>query len=136
MAVRQLEAGESKVENQYKRIVKEKGNREAINIIEEVFEIADREWRGIGNIPLSGYELKDKYKAFDANLKFNIDIERALENKDCIAGEVLKGKKKPHQCSQFGKGCTPSTPLGAPMVSSEGACAAYYHFSNAEMANA
>ena len=133
MVVRQLEKGEYKVENQYKRIVKDKGNKEARNVIEDVFEIADRDWRGIGNIPMSGYELKAKYHAFDANLKFKVNIEKVPENSECIAGEVLKGKKKPHQCSQFGKKCTPSTPLGAPMVSSEGACAAYYHFSNAQM---
>ena len=98
-----------------------------------MFDITDREWRGIGAIPMSGYELKEKYAAFDANLKFNVQIEKVPENPNCIAGDILKGKKKPHECSQFGKGCTPSMPLGAPMVSSEGACAAYYHFSNAQL---
>ena len=136
MVVRQLEKGEYKVENQYTRIVKKKGNKEAMKVIAEVFEITNRDWRGIGTIPMSGYELKPKYRAFDANIKFDVHIEKVPENKDCIAGEVLKGKKKPQQCSQFGKGCTPSTPLGAPMVSSEGACAAYYHFSNAQLADA
>ena len=131
MVVRQLEKGEYKVENQYARIVREKGNQGAINVIEDVFEIADRDWRGIGTIPMSGYELKEKYTKFDANLKFNVPINKVPENPNCIAGDVLKGKKKPHECSQFGKGCTPSMPLGAPMVSSEGACAAYFHFSNA-----
>ena len=132
MVVRQLEKGEYKVENQYARIVREKGNQGAINVIEDVFEIADRDWRGIGTIPMSGYELKEKYTKFDANLKFNVPINKVPENPNCIAGDVLKGKKKPHECSQFGKGCTPSMPLGAPMVSSEGACAAYFHFSNIE----
>ena len=131
MVVRQLEKGEYKVENQYARMVREKGNQGAINIIEDVFEITNRDWRGIGEIPMSGYELKEKYAKFDANLKFNVQINKVPENPFCIAGDVLKGKKKPHECSQFGKGCTPSMPLGAPMVSSEGACAAYYHFSQA-----
>ena len=131
MVVRQLEKGEYKVENQYARMVREKGNRGAINVIEDVFEIANRNWRGIGEIPMSGYELKAQYAKFDANLKFNVHINKVPENPYCIAGDVLKGKKKPHECSQFGKGCTPSMPLGAPMVSSEGACAAYYHFSHA-----
>lgn len=133
MVVRQLEKGEHKVENQYARMVREKGNKGAIDVIEEVFDITDREWRGIGAIPMSGYELKEKYAAFDANLKFNVQMEKVSENPNCIAGDILKGKKKPHECSQFGKGCTPSMPLGAPMVSSEGACAAYYHFSNAQL---
>ena len=98
-------------------------------MIEEVFEITDREWRGVGNIPLSGYQVKEQYAAFDANKKFSIKIPKVEENPECIAGQVLKGIKKPHECPQFGKGCTPERPLGAPMVSSEGACAAYYHFS-------
>ncbi len=127
MTVRQLEKGDYRVENQYSRIVRPEGNPEAQRVIEQVFEISDREWRGIGTIPLSGYEVREELAAFDANRKFNVQIEKVRECADCIAGLVLKGIKKPPQCSQFGKRCTPSTPLGAPMVSSEGACAAYYH---------
>lgn len=129
MVVQQLEKGEYRMENQYSRVVRPEGNPEAIKVIEDVFEITDREWRGVGNIPLSGYQVKEKYALYDANRKFDIAIPVTKENPDCIAGQVLKGIKKPHECPQFGKGCTPERPLGAPMVSSEGACAAYYHFS-------
>lgn len=130
MAVKQLENGVSEVENQYSRVVIEKGNTAAINVIQEVFEIGDREWRGIGKIPNSGYVLKDKFRSFDAEPKFGISTIKVPENTDCIAGEILRGMKKPHECGQFGKKCTPRNPLGAPMVSSEGACAAYYNFSD------
>lgn len=129
MVVKQLEKSEHKLENQYARVVRPEGNPEARKVIEEVFEITDREWRGVGNIPLSGYQVKEQYAAFDANKKFSIKMPKVEENPECIAGQVLKGIKKPHECPQFGKGCTPERPLGAPMVSSEGACAAYYHFS-------
>lgn len=129
MVVKQLEKSEHKLENQYARVVRPEGNPEARKVIQEVFEITDREWRGVGNIPLSGYQVKEQYAAFDANKKFSIKIPKVEENPECIAGQVLKGIKKPHECPQFGKGCTPERPLGAPMVSSEGACAAYYHFS-------
>ncbi|HNM27992.1 MAG TPA: hydrogenase formation protein HypD, partial [Saprospiraceae bacterium] len=108
--------------------VRPEGNPEAIKIIRQVFEVADREWRGIGVIPASGYELRPEFAAFDANLKFRVNVERAPESDECIAGLVLKGIKKPYECPQFGKKCHPQHPLGAPMVSSEGACAAYYHF--------
>lgn len=133
MTVEQLEKGEYKLENQYSRMVKSEGNPAAIDVIHSVFEIHNREWRGIGEIPMSGYEVKAKYVEYDANIKFAVDIAIAKECKACIAGDVLKGIKKPHQCPEFGKKCTPSSPLGAPMVSSEGACAAYYHFSNANL---
>jgi len=132
MTVKQLEEGRSELENQYSRVVKPEGNPEAIKIIQKVFRVCDREWRGIGMIPNSGYELNEEYKAYDADEKFQVHIEKVEESKDCIAGLVLKGIQKPHQCSQFGKKCTPLNPLGAPMVSSEGACAAYYHFSQTE----
>ncbi|MEK7200007.1 MAG: hydrogenase formation protein HypD [Bacteroidota bacterium] len=132
MLLKQLENGECRLENQYTRFVKAEGNLDAKKIIQEVFVIADREWRGIGNIPFSGYEVKNEYAAFDANKKFNIRLDKAEESKECIAGEILRGIKKPFECPQFGKGCTPIKPIGAPMVSSEGACAAYYHFSNME----
>lgn len=128
MVLRQLEAKKAGVENQYSRIVKEEGNKNAQNMIFEVFEIKDQMWRGIGEIPQSGYAVKKKYEAFDAIKKFNITIEEVPEHPDCISGQIMKGIKKPYECAQFGKTCKPSFPLGAPMVSSEGACAAYYHF--------
>jgi hydrogenase expression/formation protein HypD len=134
MTVRQLEQGVYRLENQYSRVVKPEGNPEARRVIERVFEIADREWRGIGNIPFSGYELRPEFAEFDANRRFQVNLEKAPESAECIAGQVLKGIKKPHECPQFGKKCTPQRPLGAPMVSSEGACAAYYHFSEAAAA--
>jgi len=130
MAVKQLEEDKYQLENQYSRIVKEYGNSAAINIIEKIFEIGNREWRGIGEIPNSGYVIKEAYKKYDAETKFNINTIKVPENPNCIAGKILRGIKKPNQCDQFGKTCKPSNPLGAPMVSSEGACAAYYHFSN------
>ena len=131
LTVQQLEKGEAVLQNQYSRVVKPEGNRKAQELIHKIFNISDREWRGIGIIPESGFELRPEYALFDANLKFNIDIPKVEEPKECIAGQVLKGIKKPMECSQFGKKCTPQTPMGAPMVSSEGACAAYYHFSGA-----
>jgi hydrogenase expression/formation protein HypD len=131
MTVRQLENGQALLENQYSRVVRPEGNPEAIKVIRQVFKVVDREWRGIGTIPMSGYGLRDEFEAYDANLKFEVDIEEVAESRECIAGQVLKGIKKPHECPQFGKKCRPETPLGAPMVSSEGACAAYYHFHQA-----
>jgi hydrogenase expression/formation protein HypD len=130
MAVKQLEEGRYLLENQYARVVKEQGNKSAIDVIHKIFEIGEREWRGIGKIPKSGYAIKESYKKYNAELKFNISNIKVPENINCMAGEILRGIKKPKECSQFGKACKPSNPLGAPMVSSEGACAAYYHFSN------
>ncbi|MEI7735855.1 MAG: hydrogenase formation protein HypD [Ferruginibacter sp.] len=132
MAVQQLEKGEYKVENQYTRYVQREGNKLAQNTINEVFAVSDRIWRGIGNIPQSGYEVNERFKNFNARLKFNIDIPLAQENKDCISGDIMKGLKKPKQCPNFGSRCRPEHPLGAPMVSSEGACAAYYHYANTD----
>jgi len=129
MVVRQLEKGRAEVENQYSRIVREEGNLEAQDVIYDVFEITDRLWRGMEVIPMSGYKVKEKYVDFDATVKYNVTIPEAQENEDCIAGEIMKGIKKPYECSEFGKKCKPTNPLGAPMVSSEGACAAYYHYS-------
>ena len=130
MLVKQLENGEYLLQNQYGRVVRSEGNPEAQRVIRSVFTTGDREWRGIGNIPMSGYEIEEGYALFDANKKFSIEIPKASESKECIAGEILRGIKKPNQCPQFGKKCTPLHPMGAPMVSSEGACAAYYHFNN------
>ena len=128
MAVKQLEAGEVKVENQYARVVLREGNRLAQQTIQEVFEVSDRSWRGIGTIPQSGYEVKENYSTYNARKKFNLDLQSTKENPDCISGDIMKGLKKPFQCPMFGKKCNPEHPLGAPMVSSEGACAAYYHY--------
>lgn len=128
MAVRQLEQGEAKVENQYARIVEREGNPIAQETIFKVFQITDRLWRGMDVIPKSGYEVREEYAAYDANKKFSVDIPEAPENEECIAGQIMKGIKKPHDCPAFGTTCSPQNPLGAPMVSSEGACAAYYNF--------
>lgn len=129
MTVRQLERGEAKVENQYARIVSEEGNVKAQEMIYEVFEVTDRLWRGMEVIPMSGYKVKSSLSDFDAEKKFNVNIAEAPENPECIAGDIMKGIKKPFECQHFGKKCKPANPLGAPMVSSEGACAAYYHYS-------
>lgn len=130
MTVRQLEAGEAKLENQYARMVREEGNPAAKEKILDVFEVSDRVWRGMSNIPNSGYKVRSELSHYDADKKFNINIVPAEENASCISGSIMKGQKKPHECPNFGKSCKPETPLGAPMVSSEGACAAYYHFSD------
>jgi hydrogenase expression/formation protein HypD len=136
MAVKQLEQGEAKVENQYIRYVQREGNLHAKKTIDEVFAVSDREWRGIGTIPGSGWEVNKTYALYDARNKFNLVESTAEDHTTCIAGEIMKGKKKPFDCPHFGKTCTPEKPLGSPMVSSEGACAAYYHFSQAEALHA
>jgi hydrogenase expression/formation protein HypD len=126
MTVRQLEAGEARVENQYARAVRTDGNQRSRELIEEVFEICDRKWRGVGIIPKSGFKLRYEYRDHDAERIFEVDDIQTEESTACISGQVLKGLKKPHDCPAFGKTCTPQSPLGATMVSSEGACAAYY----------
>ncbi|KPM49738.1 hydrogenase formation protein HypD [Jiulongibacter sediminis] len=131
MTVRQLENGEARLENQYARVVRPEGNPAAIEMLNRVFQMEDREWRGLGTIPNSGWNIRTELEAYNADIKFNVNILKVPECADCIAGQVLKGIKKPFECSQFGTNCTPEKPLGAPMVSSEGACAAYYHYSNA-----
>jgi hydrogenase expression/formation protein HypD len=130
MVVRQLENGEYRLENQYRRVVGPDGNRQAIGLVQSVFENRDREWRGIGSIPASGLFLREEYRDYDAQIRFGLSEEVVDENVDCRSGDVMKGKIKPVQCPHFGTTCTPERPLGAPMVSSEGACAAYYHFSS------
>jgi hydrogenase expression/formation protein HypD len=132
MTVKQLEAGKFELENQYARMVKPEGNESARKVLEQVFEVIDREWRGIGTIPRSGYRLREQFRTYDAQSKYDITFAEAPESAECIAGQILKGLKKPHDCAQFGKKCTPTSPLGAPMVSTEGACAAYYHFAQHE----
>lgn len=129
MTVQQLERGEAKLENQYARMVRPKGNPNAMETIHKVFEITDRMWRGMSVIPQSGYSVRPQFAAYDATQKFQVDIPEAPENAECIAGDIMKGIKKPFECPNFGTKCKPENPLGAPMVSSEGACAAYYHFS-------
>lgn len=129
MAVKQLEEGTAKVENQYIRVVQREGNQLAQEAIGKVFTVSDRDWRGIGTIPSSGWEVNKNYQHYNARKKFNLGPMESKENPSCMAGEIMKGKMKPYNCPHFGKGCTPEKPLGAPMVSSEGACAAYYHFS-------
>jgi hydrogenase expression/formation protein HypD len=131
MAVELLEKGSPELANQYARVVRKDGNHLAKNTIENIFDVADQKWRGIGTIPSSGYHVKSKYQNYDARKKFGLSINEVEENKECIAGQILKGLKKPFQCPNFGTKCTPEHPLGAPMVSSEGACAAYYHFAKA-----
>jgi hydrogenase expression/formation protein HypD len=129
MCVKQLEEGRAEVENAYERSVKREGNRHAQAIIGQVFEPCDRAWRGIGVIPQSGQRLREEYAAFDAERRFpEIQAIATQESALCISGLVLQGIKKPDQCPAFGKECTPQTPLGATMVSSEGACAAYYRY--------
>jgi hydrogenase expression/formation protein HypD len=127
-AIKMLEQGKYDVYNAYSRAVTKEGNVPAKKLLEEVFTITDRKWRGIGVIPSSGYCLSEQYSAFDAELIFNIRDLSVHESELCIAGEVLQGLKKPSDCPAFGKECRPEHPLGAPMVSSEGACSAYYRF--------
>ena len=126
--VRMLEKGEVKVVNSYSRAVTREGNRIAQQIIADVFEPCDRQWRGIGLIPMSGWKLKADYVDYDAELKFQVQDIQTKESEVCISGQILQGLKKPNQCPAFGTLCTPQNPLGATMVSSEGACSAYYRY--------
>ena len=126
--VRHLEAGEAVVDNAYERVVTFDGNRPAQALLEEVFEVTDRTWRGIGTIPKSGWRLSEAYRDFDAEPRFDVSGITTRESSLCRAGEVLQGAIKPSACPAFGKECTPRTPLGATMVSTEGACAAYYNY--------
>lgn len=126
--VQMLEAGEFGVANAYQRAVVEDGNIPAQQMLEDVFEVSDRSWRGIGRIPQSGWRLREKYVDFDAEVRFAVGDIRTEESALCLSGQVLQGLIKPNQCPAFGKECTPRTPLGATMVSSEGACAAYYQY--------
>jgi hydrogenase expression/formation protein HypD len=126
--VQQLEAGRAEVENQYARAVRREGNPRSKQLIDDVFDICDRKWRGVGLIPKSGYKLRYEYRDHDAERLFQVDAIETQESPLCISGQILKGLKKPHDCPAFGKQCTPQTPLGATMVSSEGACAAYHAY--------
>jgi hydrogenase expression/formation protein HypD len=126
--VQQLEAGRAEVENAYSRAVRHDGNPQSRRLIDDVFEVCDRKWRGVGLIPKSGFKLRYEYRDHDAERRFEVDDIETQESAECISGQILKGLKKPHDCPAFGTTCTPQTPLGATMVSSEGACAAYYAY--------
>jgi hydrogenase expression/formation protein HypD len=126
--LRQLEAGRWEVENAYGRAVRDEGNPASRRLIDDVFEVGDRKWRGVGLIPKSGYKLRYEYRRYDAERRFEVDDIQTHESPLCISGQILKGLKKPHDCPAFGRSCTPQSPLGATMVSSEGACAAYYAY--------
>ena len=128
MCVQQLESGRAEVENQYSRAVRPEGNAPAQQLIREVFRVVPRKWRGVGEIPKSGLGLADKYTGFDAERRFGVAELRVDEPSECLSGLVLQGQIKPHECPAFGTRCTPEHPLGATMVSSEGACAAYYRY--------
>jgi hydrogenase expression/formation protein HypD len=136
MTVQQLESGRAEVENQYARSVRRDGNQTAQELIKQVFQVVPRKWRGVGEIPQSGMGLAEAYAAFDAERKFGVADRRVDEPADCIAGLILQGLKKPHECPAFGGKCTPEHPLGATMVSSEGACAAYYRYRRPVVAEA
>jgi len=128
MVIKQLQEGRFEVENEYARLVKREGNVPAKDIVRQVFEVVPRKWRGIGEIPQSGLSLREKYANFDAEKIFQLQDIKTEEPPECISGLVLQGLKRPNECSQFGRKCTPEHPLGAPMVSSEGACSAYYRY--------
>jgi hydrogenase expression/formation protein HypD len=128
MCLRQLEQGRAALEIQYARIVRPEGNRAAVEQIRQVLCTVPRKWRGIGEIPDSGWALRPEYAKFDADLRFQVQHVTADEPRECVAGEVLQGHKKPYECPVFGTRCTPDSPWGAPMVSAEGACAAYYRY--------
>ena len=131
MCVQQLEEGRYEVENQYVRSVKEQGNLYAQELISKVFCVVPRKWRGIGEIPSSGLSLSSAYRDYDAEIKFNLGNIKTQESPECISGLVLQGTKKPNECPAFGMKCSPEHPLGATMVSSEGACSAYYRYKRA-----
>lgn len=128
MVTRALSEGRAGVENQYRRSVKRAGNQRAQKLMAEVFQTADSAWRGIGVIPASGLQLSESFAAFDASQRFDVAEIQTEESADCIAGKILQGLAKPTACPAFGDRCTPEHPLGAPMVSAEGACAAYYQY--------
>jgi hydrogenase expression/formation protein HypD len=128
MLVQQLESGRADFENQYARVVPHEGNPAAQRVVDEVFEVCDRKWRGIGELPRSGLRLQAKYAGFDAEKIFGLEAPGVEEDPECISAQVLMGQARPTDCPAFGRRCTPARPLGAPMVSSEGACSAYYQY--------
>lgn len=132
LCVKQLERGEAYLENPYTRVVRHQGNAEAQRLLREVFRVVPRQWRGIGELPRSGLGLAEAFSAFDAEARFDLGGEKSQEDPRCISGEILRGVKKPGECPEFGRACTPERPLGAPMVSAEGACAAYHRYRHRE----
>jgi hydrogenase expression/formation protein HypD len=134
--VAQLEAGRHELENAYPRAVRTEGNIAAKAMLQDVFEVTDRAWRGIGMIPSSGWRLSPAYREYDAEYRFSVTDIHTAESAVCRSGEVLQGLIKPHECEAFGTLCTPRNPLGATMVSSEGACAAYYLYRRLEVTHA
>jgi hydrogenase expression/formation protein HypD len=136
MCVKQLEEGRAEVENQYTRSVRREGNVPARQLIRDVFQIVPRKWRGVGEIPQSGLDLAEAYQEFDAERRFGVAGYTADESSECLSGLVLQGVTKPHECPAYGTRCTPEHPLGATMVSSEGACAAYYRYRGASAGGA
>jgi len=133
LAVQMLEGSRAGVENQYARVVRREGNGPAQELISKIFQVTERKWRGIGNIPNSGLSLRREFASYDAELAFDVGDVEVEEPAECISGLVLQGLKKPPECPAFGEKCTPRTPLGATMVSSEGACSAYYAYHNPEI---
>ena len=128
MTIRQLEAGRAEVENQYSRVLTREGNQVAQRLVSNVFEVVDRNWRGVGTIPKSGYRLRSEFSDFDAEKIFDVQSIATREPEICISGQILRGIKKPYDCPAFGTSCDPQHPLGATMVSAEGSCAAYYTY--------
>lgn len=128
MCVKQLEAGRAEVENQYARAVRRDGNQPAQQLMTDVFQVVHRTWRGVGEIPQSGLGLRESYAQYDAEQRFDLSVGEVDEASECISGLILQGLRKPYECPAFGRRCTPEQPLGATMVSSEGACAAYYRY--------
>ena len=128
LCVRQLESGRAEVENPYARAVRDGGNPTAVGIVREVFQVVPRQWRGVGHIPRSGLGLAPRYAAFDAAVRFDVGGVQAEEPAECLSGLVMQGVLRPDECPAFGVRCTPERPLGAPMVSGEGACAAFYRY--------
>lgn len=133
-AVIQLESGRAEVENAYERAVRSDGNEIARQVLDEIFEVVDRQWRGIGSIPASGWQLRESYSQYDAAIRFEVDSLSVDESTACRSGEVLQGLIKPNECPEFATSCTPRHPLGATMVSGEGACAAYYRYRRLDQA--
>jgi hydrogenase expression/formation protein HypD len=132
MCVKQLEENTAVVENQYSRSVRRQGNPQAQKLTQEVFCVVHRQWRGIGEIPLSGLALQEEYRDYDAELRFDVTHVQSMESSDCISGLVLQGLKKPQECPAFGRQCCPEHPLGATMVSAEGACSVYHRYRGAK----
>jgi hydrogenase expression/formation protein HypD len=132
MCVAQLEQGRAEVENQYARSVQRAGNRPAQELMAKVFRVVPRKWRGVGEIPRSGFGLREEFARYDAEARFDVASYHVEEDSECISGQVLRGVKKPQECAAFGKRCTPTHPLGATMVSNEGACSAYYQYRRQE----